>query len=174
MKRCLLNLLTALSLLLCVAVAALWVRSYRRCDVLVRPARAGDRACVTSEFGLLVFEWEAATPGAVQSGWEYFATPVPRRWPVRRGPAVVEAYRDTVRHFVRLPPAALYGVAVPHWLVLLPAAALPVRHFARRRRTRLRDANLAAGKCGRCGYDLRGTPGRCPECGTIAAASPAE
>src|SRR5687768_14337477 len=34
MKRRLLNLLTALSLLLCVAVVALWVRSYWRADVL--------------------------------------------------------------------------------------------------------------------------------------------
>ena len=51
--RRLLNLVTVLSLLLCVAVAGLWVRSYRGCDSLVRPARDGDRACVTSEFGVL-------------------------------------------------------------------------------------------------------------------------
>ena len=171
MRRRLLNFLTMLSLLLCVTVVVLWLRSYGRCDALVQPTRDGDRVCVTSEFGVIVFEWEAPTAGIVQPGWEYFPTPVPRRWPIGRGPRGVELYRGTVRHFVRLPPSAVYGFALPHWLLVLAAAILPgvalVRIGQRARRSRY----LLAGLCPACGYDLRATASCCPECGTAAPAS---
>jgi hypothetical protein len=167
--RRLLDLATGCSLLLCAAVVVLWARSYRGCDALVRPAPAGDRACVTSEFGLLVFEWEAATPGAVQPGWEYFPSPLPRRWPVRHGLLGPQAYRGNVRHFVRLPPAAVYGVAVPHWGLFLAASFLPGVMAVRRARRRVELRRLTSGHCGRCGYDLRASAGVCPECGCPAA-----
>jgi len=57
------------------------------------------------------------------------------------------------------------------WVPIIPTMIVPLiwlrRSLARRRAWR-------AGRCTQCGYDLRATPGRCPECGAVPnAAAPA-
>jgi hypothetical protein len=51
---------------------------------------------------------------------------------------------------------------VPLWVLVPVFAVLPIRCAVLRRRDRLR---VAAAVCVRCGYDLRASRGRCPECG---------
>ena len=167
MTHRLLNLATTVSLLLFGAVLVLWVRSYRGCDALVRPAGAGQRLCVTSEFGLLVFEREGPVRGTVLDGWQYFPSPLPRRWPVASGPVprVPAAYSGLVTHFVRLPPSTVHGVAVPHWVAMTAFSVLPSQLLRRRRSRGVSTRRAKAGLCTRCGYDLRASPLRCPECG---------
>ena len=71
-------------------------------------------------------------------------------------------YRGPVWH--RTPVAAApYGVIAAAAL-LLPVGRV-VNASAGRARTRRR---VAVGKCAACGYDLRGSAGRCPECGVGA------
>jgi hypothetical protein len=60
-----------------------------------------------------------------------------------------------------------YSLLLPFWSLALLWLSLPVGwlflyrgHWRRRRR---REKGL----CVKCGYDLRGTPDRCPECGTV-------
>jgi hypothetical protein len=57
------------------------------------------------------------------------------------------------------------GVMVLHWLVAAAAMPVPILWIARRRRERLRRER---GLCMKCGYDLRGSVERCPECGAPA------
>jgi hypothetical protein len=61
----------------------------------------------------------------------------------------------------------VFRAQTPAWFVLLLTAMMPVAwsrswilHRRRQRRARL-------GLSSQCGYDLRATPDRCPECGTI-------
>jgi len=60
-----------------------------------------------------------------------------------------------------------WAVVIPHWFVFF-AVSIPMLLFLRRfiRRSRWR----ARGCCIKCGYDLRATPGKCPECGAKSKA----
>lgn len=58
-------------------------------------------------------------------------------------------------------------VAAPYLGLIVPTAILPILWLIRRVRT---ARFTTTGRCARCGYDLRGTPGRCPECGTVPTA----
>ncbi len=61
---------------------------------------------------------------------------------------------------------AIWLVAVPLWSVAAPAGLLTFGLTLGSARTWRR---VADGKCAACGYDLRGSAGRCPECGTAPA-----
>jgi hypothetical protein len=62
------------------------------------------------------------------------------------------------------------ALAVPEWTIiaLLALAASPVLYAARSRSHIARRRH--AGLCEGCGYDLRASPDRCPECGAPPAA----
>lgn len=60
----------------------------------------------------------------------------------------------------------LFLISIPYWVIALLLSILPVGSI---RRWRLRQRRLNLGLCCRCGYELRGSSGRCPECGTLPA-----
>jgi hypothetical protein len=62
----------------------------------------------------------------------------------------------------------LAGLRVPNWFLLVALALLPARWAALRRGRWRREELAARGLCPGCGYDLRASPERCPECGSLA------
>jgi hypothetical protein len=63
-----------------------------------------------------------------------------------------------------VPMTVMYALAgLPALWIVLWFARLQMGYAEGRRR----EAALRAGRCAACGYDLRATPDRCPECGKI-------
>jgi hypothetical protein len=153
-KRWMLNVLAAMSLVLCIAIAALWVRTYVAQDQL---SWRNGRWFVMAETYTGVVEISlssAMTFRFVPDGWQYFRSP----------------YEQPFEHLAvhRERPAPKNGgwdrwlIVLPLWLpLLLSAAPLAVWWKFRKRFN-------GNGRCAQCGYDLRATPERCPECGAVA------
>lgn len=61
----------------------------------------------------------------------------------------------------------IYGLLIPvHYVVVISAGILIAAGWRLHRSIRKRRA-IAAGHCRVCGYDLRASEGRCPECGDV-------
>jgi hypothetical protein len=167
MKRRLFNLAAAMSMLMCIAVCGMWVRSYSTHDWTYGvPTHS---IAIHSSTGAVIFEH---FPYEIEDGWEYWSAKSNRYWSTflsARGHwwnylgfayDVIPALQGTTHTF-----------AVPDYLPAVLTALLPVLWLARfgRARRHLRD-----GLCQRCGYDLRATPDRCPECGLAAVRAAVE
>src|SRR5258706_3035630 len=171
LRRIIFNVLTALSLLLCVATAGLWVRSYTTQDTVYRDNNTyGIRRILSATEGHLMiariniverfrlgrtvrreakWSYESVPPG----GEFVFDTPITDArfagFSYRRGE--LEQYWDCC------------VVVVPFWAITLALAMLPAIRLRKLRR------RWSPGCCPTCSYDLRATPDRSPECGTINA-----
>jgi hypothetical protein len=60
-----------------------------------------------------------------------------------------------------------YWLNFPYWAPIIATSILPALLAARILRQRIRSKRPRSGSCPTCGYDLRATPDRCPECGAV-------
>jgi hypothetical protein len=166
-RRRLFNFAALASLVLGAVTIALWTRGYSVADRV--GLRAGTGTFVEIMYSVysgrgrlkvythIPFE---RVPRPPRVRWESF--PPPPVWVPPPG----SGWESPVR-FVRegrLGTRTLWSLTVSHWVVAVVASLTPlawaVRELRRRRRA-------AAQLCARCGYDLRATPARCPECGSV-------
>jgi hypothetical protein len=149
------------SLLLCLAVCVLWVRSYFRRDMLVTYPGDGTSRGIGSNRGILLVMWTTAgmPPPPTGKQWDFDAGPLEPSW------AVPFALRFGFgRHTFAGGQQFLF---VPHAAIAVPSGLLAALSWSRQRRLR---RHALAGLCPACGYDLRATPDRCPECGAAGKA----
>jgi hypothetical protein len=197
--RYILNGLAVLSLVLCVGTVGLWVRSYRTADSLLRVRGAdlanltSNRGAIVLRSARLVALESRGEPYT-----KIVRHQITFEYSLRYGDASGIVYRSEASHIEEFWPEAparlwrsdarvprtdvrlagwryfrgsvdvwhVHALRVPYWGPAVAAAILPV---LRLRAWHRRRSAQRGGLCLKCGYDLRATPDRCPECGAIPA-----
>ncbi|MGE5608945.1 MAG: hypothetical protein ACM359_06810 [Bacillota bacterium] len=168
------GIVAVLSLLLCMAAMALWGRSYFVWDrgfvcgeVVGETQNVIDVSSSRGQLTLTLTQAEGFSLGSSpREGARIYQEelsrgPSERTWlGFRFGKEIAFLTYD---HTARVSPKrTIWTAIVPDWFVVVLTAAMPVvwtlRGWQRVRRR-------AAGCCVSCGYDLRASKERCPECG---------
>jgi hypothetical protein len=167
------RLLTVLLFAPAAAVAVCWAVYWHRPAAILLHRSQGDSR--SAEVRLL---WLGAAGLHFERG-QAFASPPPPELVLKAAPFVIPWYFSSSDgapagaprlHWTRPRVDLRTGVTylhLPYWLLQLLTLAPPIAFVWRRRRHSRRDA---AGLCPSCGYDLRATPDRCPECGQTSGA----
>jgi hypothetical protein len=174
MRRRLSTALAAISLVLIVPILLLWTRSYRQWDIL--------GFLQTTSSGQMQFNALDSVKGRVIIGSVRNA---PRNLPHwtqdgrllhTRDASTITFYETTrmqrigfdfKRSTSRRTGAGQWHLTIPWWFITLlntTVSILALTYGVRRKKQR------GPGACPACGYDLRATPDRCPECGTAVGA----
>lgn len=189
-KPWLFKVAAAISLTFCIATAVLWVRSYYVFEHVADAVNGGSAWAIRSGQGNLFLdhrsnwdyelgwswgrrlirpspftefsvEYQTPSAGLRYLGFGVFAGTTytwpghlyPSGWPY---PPFTDPrwFKD---HY--------HAICFPHWFLVAVFAALPIRWLILERRRRVAE-RARRGLCRRCGYDLRASPERRPECGT--------
>lgn len=181
MKRWIVGFIFIASLLLCVTTILFRFRGRTHWDGVLIHLTSHHSLVMISTSGELFLSIESHDPMMSMQKQIQFASTTPREFPLMNFDfqAVAESSNPNEPEtppwgFARRHEQAWigfaspgtqmdsYSIIFPHWFALLvsaiPAIAIIIFWKSRRRR-------MSKGLCANCGYDLRASPSRCPECG---------
>jgi hypothetical protein len=159
-KRRRFNVLAVLSLILCIVVAIFYARSFEDdpARTMINTSGADESWWVVSDRGEIIL-----------LQWFFFASVDTTQWhrnPVDWKLPGVSWYEDGCDTMWNIGMGPQGGRMLRvSYLIPLSFCLFVALTMARLRRNSAVDATA----CLRCGYDLRATPDRCPECGTVTA-----
>jgi hypothetical protein len=165
------KLILAASAIACVLTIALWLRSLWRSDLLFlqRMQQVPTPSFLQSHNEI----WISSGAGNLGFGWSVWRDDVPhprKEWTriARTQPTAFKNHFQLRATWRGNPFRTMWmsSLVLPYPLILA-GFSLPWLVWHRRRSKRKR--NVAMNLCQNCGYDLRASPQRCPECGTVVA-----
>jgi hypothetical protein len=176
MKRHLFNTLSALSLVLCLGFVGLWIRSCCVWDSLSYctikeqgPPIVTANYTIASERGAIDCELWQVKQHPMETLADFASWPLgqvkrhtstPREVPPFRWFRFAHARPNNLGPKKTLD---IYQVRIPSWFPCLLTAIPPALWL---RRTHRKYKRAKSGLCPTCGYDLRASQDRCPECGS--------
>jgi hypothetical protein len=171
MKHRLFRLVSAASLLLCIAICGIWLRSYSTKDWVSKDDGNTHIYQIVSYRGAMMLQCESCDSGVLD---HFSRIPTFQSEAVRPERGFFDDYLSFDAHIwhkarwigfgvVREPcfDGIIYAAVIPWWFVGLCGLGMSVTLW-KKSRCPARVGRL----CPQCGYDLRATPHRCPECGT--------
>jgi hypothetical protein len=165
-RRALLNTSAAVSFVILLATPLMWARSQSFRDTWAHwePGTGTHRYISSARGDLLIFSGQFPKDASMLDG--FWSDRFDWNW--RLAPGVITFLGFEFSHGT--PPRRSYWmIGVPYWSVMVVLLIAPTAWL--RRQLRLRRARLKPWICTGCGYDLRATPARCPECGFVPAPS---
>jgi hypothetical protein len=173
MRRRLHAILAALSFVLFLLTTALWVRSYWRGDEVCHLTGIRGYYLETARGSAMYFTARTYTYPRARSDWNYFA----HLDPAGRQQAMNDIEQRTAARLGNGGRVLGFAFRGGDWLAGKDATVLmfplwaPAIVFAIPPALWIRRRRLAPGLCSECGYDLRASKDRCPECGTVIVLS---
>jgi hypothetical protein len=181
MRRRIVHFIALLSLVLCVGLVGAAVRSHFAWDRFNRDEltdsgttwrRAWTR--IDSSNGRVDLSLSRETRRN-RAQLAYLQSTSPEfAWSVRHGTNSMPTNSKVLRflgmfgQLERAPEGFFVRLIFPYWLLAVAFAIGPLVCFRRSLRRRRANRREAEGLCKVCGYDLRATPARCPECGAFS------